>query len=83
MKSGGREVKPIQYRFLKGLFPHFFFFLMGWGKKNDEVSSGQFEVISLLHMQAEALSLEVRCHHLQALVEVCAWMRLPKGKREP
>jgi len=54
-----------------------------WGKKNDEVSSGQFEVISLLHMQAEALSLEVRCHHLQALVEVCAWMRLPKGKREP
>ena len=56
---------------------------MGWGKKNDEVSSGQFEVISLLHMQAEALSLEVRCHHLQALVEVCAWMRLPKGKREP
>lgn len=26
---------------------------MGWGKKNDEVSSGQFEVISLLHMQAE------------------------------
>ena len=40
--------------------------IMGWGKKNDEVSSGQFEVISLLHMQAEALSLEVRCHHLQA-----------------
>lgn len=31
----------------------FFFFGCTGGKENDEVSFGQFEVISLLHMQAE------------------------------